>query len=63
MAMGSVMVMPMPTAEPLMAARTGLRQAWIAVVTVPPLRKRGRFDCQCNYFRGFYFNFLMGLKG
>ena len=35
--MGSVIVMPTPTSEPLMAAMVGLEQAWIARVTRPPL--------------------------
>ena len=37
MAQGSVMVMPIPTAEPLRAAMVGLRHCWISRATRPPL--------------------------
>ena len=39
MSMASVMVAPMPTAAPLMAAITGLGSAWIASVTRPPVSR------------------------
>ena len=35
----SVMVAPIPTAGPLMAAITGLGSAWIASVTLPPVSR------------------------
>lgn len=38
------MVMPTPTAEPFRAAMTGLRQRWIATVTLPPLPGRNRIS-------------------
>ena len=37
--MASVMVAPMPTAAPLIAAMTGLGSAWIASVTLPPVSR------------------------
>jgi hypothetical protein len=40
MVIGSVIVMPIPAAEPLRAAMVGLRQLWIAVVARPPLGVR-----------------------
>lgn len=36
MFIGSVIVIPTPTALPLIAAMTGLRQSWIAKATWPP---------------------------
>ena len=40
MSIASVMVAPMPTAAPLIAAITGLGRAWIASVTRPPVSRR-----------------------
>ena len=37
--MARVMVAPMPTAGPLIAATTGLGRAWIASVTRPPVSR------------------------
>lgn len=39
MSMASVMVAPIPTAAPLIAAMTGLGKAWIARVTRPPVSR------------------------
>ena len=39
MSMASVIVAPMPTAAPLIAAITGLGSAWIASVTWPPVSR------------------------
>ena len=39
MSIASVMVAPMPTAAPLIAAITGLGSAWIASVTRPPVSR------------------------
>ena len=36
---GRVIVAPMPTAAPLMAAMTGFRQAWMARATRPPVSR------------------------
>ena len=39
MSIASVIVAPMPTAGPLIAAITGLGQSWIASVTLPPVSR------------------------
>ena len=39
MSIASVMVAPMPTAGPLIAAITGLGSSWIASVTLPPVSR------------------------
>lgn len=44
---GRVMVIPTPTAEPLIAAMVGLLQLWIASETLPPLYIRFLF-LACN---------------
>ena len=37
--MARVIVAPIPTAGPLIAAMTGLGRAWIASVTLPPVSR------------------------
>ena len=39
MSIASVIVAPMPTAGPLIAAITGLGSSWIASVTLPPVSR------------------------
>ena len=39
MSIASVIVAPMPTAAPLIAAITGLGSSWIARVTLPPVSR------------------------
>lgn len=59
MFMGSVMVMPIPTAEPWMAPIVGLREWWIARTERPPLCCVGRMLIQYfSFLYSFYFNRL-----